>query len=206
MHAGDRKKMAIRDAETERANRRLATRLAGAALGMFAFGYALVPLYDVFCELTGLGGKTGREAAVTAGGEVDRSRFVTVELVGGTEAKLPWAFRPLTGRIRLHPGELREVRFYAHNRSPGTITARAVPSVTPGPAAQFLSKLECFCFSDQRLEPGEARTLAVRFSVSPRIPRDVSTLTLAYTFFEKPADSAAGRQSPGVARAARRDG
>ena len=143
---------------------------------------------------------------MTAGGEVDRSRFITVELVGGTEAKLPWAFRPLTARIRLHPGELREVRFYAQNRSPGTITARAVPSVTPGPAARFLSKLECFCFSDQRLEPGEARTLAVRFSVSPRIPRDVSTLTLAYTFFEKPADTAAGRPSPGVARPAGRDG
>jgi cytochrome c oxidase assembly protein subunit 11 len=116
--AGIGRKMAIRDAERDHANRRLATRLAGAALGMFAFGYALVPLYDVFCELTGLGGKTSREAAVTAGGEVDRSRFVTVELVGGTEAKLPWAFRPLTARIRLHPGELREVRFYAHNRSP----------------------------------------------------------------------------------------
>lgn len=197
--------MTILDAETDRANRRLATRLAGAALGMFAFGYALVPLYDVFCELTGLGGKTAREAVVTAGGEVDRSRFVTVELVGGTEAKLPWAFRPLTERIRLHPGELREVRFYAQNRSPGTITARAVPSVTPGPAARFLSKLECFCFSDQRLEPGEARTLPVRFSVSPRIPRDVSTLTLAYTFFET-ADTAAGRPSPGVARPAGWDG
>ncbi|MGH3999214.1 MAG: cytochrome c oxidase assembly protein [Pseudonocardiaceae bacterium] len=102
--------MTIRDAETERAKRRLATRLAGAALGMFAFGYALVPLYDVFCELTGLGGKTGREAAVTAGGEIDRSRFVTVELVGGTDAKLPWACRPLMARIRVHPGELREIR------------------------------------------------------------------------------------------------
>ncbi|MCA1852148.1 MAG: cytochrome c oxidase assembly protein, partial [Beggiatoa sp.] len=85
---------------------------------------------------------------------------------------------------------------YAHNRSPGTITARAVPSVTPGPAARFLSKLECFCFSDQRLESGEARMLPVRFSVSPRIPRDVSTLTLAYTFFEKPAEAAAGRSEP----------
>ncbi len=177
--------MIVGVAETDKANKRLAARLAGAALLMFAFGYALVPLYDAFCDLTGLGGKTGSRAARPSGAEVDGSRLITVELIAGTDAGLPWEFRPLVARIRLHPGELREVRFFAENRSPTAITGRAVPSVTPGPAARFLSKIECFCFSDQRLVPFEARTLPVLFSVSPRIPRDLSTLTLAYTFFEK---------------------
>jgi cytochrome c oxidase assembly protein subunit 11 len=171
-------------------NRRLAAWLAGAALAMFAFGYALVPLYDVFCELTGLGGKTASQAVRPAERAVDRSRYVTVELIAGTDAGLPWEFRPLTSRVRLHPGELVEARYYAANRSSRAITARAVPSVTPGPAARFLSKVECFCFSDQRLEPGEARTLPVLFSVSPRIPAGVTTLTLSYTFFEKPVETA----------------
>lgn len=171
-------------------NRRLAAWLAGAALAMFAFGYALVPLYDVFCELTGLGGKTAsRAAARPAERVVDRSRYVTVELIAGTDAGLPWEFRPLTSRVRLHPGELIEARYYAANRSSRAITARAVPSVSPGPAARFLGKVECFCFSDQRLDPGEARTLPVLFSVSPRIPAGVTTLTLSYTFFEKPVEA-----------------
>ncbi len=184
-------------AETDAANKRLALRLAAAALGMFAFGYALVPLYDAFCELTGLGGKTSPEAAAEGNGAIDRSRIVTVELVGATDAALPWSFRPETTRLRLYPGEQSEVRFLAENRSSRAIMGRAVPSVTPGSAARFLRKIECFCFSEQRLAAFEARTLPVLFSVSPRIPRQISTLTLAYTFFETPAGAPPGAE-PGA--------
>ncbi len=160
---------------------RTAGKLALVAVAMFAFGYALVPLYDVLCEVTGLNGKTGRiESASDA---VDTSRSVKVEFVAESMAGLPWEFRPVERSVNVHPGETREVKYLVHNRSSEPVTGQAVPSVTPGIAAAHFNKIECFCFTQQTLKPGETREMPVRFVVSPKLPDGVQTLTLAYSFF-----------------------
>lgn len=174
------------------ATRRLVARLSLLVLAMFGFGYLLVPLYDVFCEVTGLNGKTGRitrvEAAAT---QVDMSRTVTVEFVTSVNAGFPWTFRPVVSRIDVHPGEETEVMFEAVNRSAGPVAGQAVPSVAPNEAARFFSKTECFCFTQQTLAAGEAKRMPVRFIVNPRLPQHIQTLTLGYTFFRSTAQAAA---------------
>jgi cytochrome c oxidase assembly protein subunit 11 len=152
---------------------------------MFGFGYALVPLYDVFCDITGLNGKTGRLTAAEARSvETDETRLVTVEFVTNVNGALPWDFRPTVARVQVHPGSETEVTFEAVNRAQVQVTGHAVPSVAPGAAARYFSKTECFCFTRQRLEPGESREMPVRFVVDPKLPANIEILTLAYTFFE----------------------
>jgi len=167
-----------------RSNRRLVGICAGVVVGMFAFGYALVPLYEVFCEITGLNGKTGvvAEASVPAG-EVDYSRTVTVEFTGTTMAGLPWEFRPVTRRMTVHPGAIMETSYIARNPAGIAVAGQAVPSVAPSVAAAHFNKTECFCFTRQVLQPGEERDMPVRFVVDPRLPQDVTTVTLSYSFF-----------------------
>lgn len=166
------------------AMRRLVTKLTLLVVAMFGFGYLLVPLYNVFCEVTGLNGKTGRiseqQAAATP---VDDQRFVTVEFVTSVNAGFPWSFKPLVTRIDVHPGEETEVLFEAVNRSADTIIGQAVPSVAPNEAARFFSKTECFCFTQQTLAGGESKRMPVRFVVNPKLPSSIQTLTLGYTFF-----------------------
>lgn len=152
---------------------------------MFGFGYALVPLYNVFCEVTGINGKTSRTtSAVAARVEVDTSRVVTVEFVTSVNVGMPWEFRPLVNRVQVHPGAETQVEFEAVNRADHAVVGNAVPSVAPNAAARYFSKTECFCFTQQSLGPREARTMPVRFVVDPRLPPDVEVLTLGYTFFE----------------------
>jgi cytochrome c oxidase assembly protein subunit 11 len=166
----------------KRANTRTAIKLGAVAGAMFLFGYALVPLYDVLCEVTGLNGKTtGRVETASAG--VDRSRTVTVEFVGQAQTGLPWEFRPVVRSVNVHPGETRTVMYYARNRSDETITGQAVPSVAPGRAAMQFKKIECFCFTQQTLKPGEAREMAVQFVLDPQLAPEVQTVTLSYSFF-----------------------
>ena len=180
---------------TEAANTRLAAKLALVTAVMFGFGYALVPLYNVFCEITGLNGKTGRVSAeVAAATEVDRTRTVTVEFVTNTSGSLPWDFRPKVTKVTVHPGAPTDVMFEAHNRAQFAIVGHAVPSVAPNAAARYFNKTECFCFTEQVLAPGESRDMPVRFVVDPRLPEHVRVLTLAYTFFEAP--STAAREVP----------
>lgn len=175
------------------ANTRLALKLAGAALAMFGFGYALVPLYSVFCELTGLNGKTGQiSAAEAAALTTDAKRIVTVEFDTNVNGALPWAFRPLQRRVQVHPGEMGEALFAAENVSDRTVVGQAVPSVAPAKAAVYFNKTECFCFTQQMLAPGERREMPVRFIVDPRLPADVTTLVLSYTFFEAPGTVGTG--------------
>lgn len=167
------------------ANRRLAVKLFGVTVLMFGFGYALVPLYDVFCEITGLNGKTGRltdEAAVAL--VADESRLVTVEFVTSVATTLPWGFEPTVAQVKVHPGVETLVMFEAVNRTDHAIVGQAVPSVAPSAAARYFSKTECFCFTQQELAPGEAKQMPVRFVVNPRLPEHIRTLTLGYTFFE----------------------
>jgi len=168
--------------------RRTATKLALAAVAMFGFGYLLVPLYDLACKALGINGKTGRVEAIVA--KADMSRTITVEFFGQATTGLPWEFRPMTKRIEVHPGEPVLVKFYAHNTTNEALVGQAVPSVTPGRAAPYFKKIECFCFTRQELKPGEAREMPVQFTVLPEISPEVTTITLAYSFFNVDAASA----------------
>ncbi len=173
------------EATREEANRRTAVKLLAVTCLMFAFGYALVPLYSVFCEITGLNGKTGRlSAAEAAQVQVDLNRSVTVEFVTSVNAGMPWEFRPPARKITVHPGVATTVEFEATNYAQFPVTGIAVPSVAPNEAARYFNKTECFCFTQQSLEPGESRKMPVRFVVDPRLPERVEVLKLAYTFFE----------------------
>ena len=166
------------------ANRRLALKLAGVTVAMFAFGYALSPMYDVMCKALGINGKTGRTDAQTVAAQpVDMARTVTVEFTGLATSGLPWEFKPLTKKMELHPGETREVKYLVRNLAGEEITGQAIPSVTPGESAPHFKKIECFCFTRQTLKPGETREMPVRFIVDAGLDKDVQTITLSYSFF-----------------------
>ena len=153
------------------------------AVGMFGFGFALVPLYDVFCDITGLNGKDyGRATTIPA--RIDESRTGRVEFVTYLNKKLPWQFTPEIKSVELHPGERYQVRFVAINQSDQDTFGRAVPSITPGYGAQYLVKTECFCFQEQMLAANEEAMMPLIFYIDPNIPADISTLTLAYTLFK----------------------
>jgi cytochrome c oxidase assembly protein subunit 11 len=153
-------------------------------IGMFGFGYALVPLYDAFCEITGLNGKPGIVQAEALSAGVDQSREVTVEFIGNVNSSLKWQFYPLTKRMRVHPGEVYQTEYYARNLADSDVVGQAVPSVTPAVASKHFDKTECFCFTRQAFAAGEGREMPVRFVVNTRLPKDISTVTLAYTFFK----------------------
>lgn len=169
------------------ANTRLALKLAAGAVAMFGFGYALVPLYEVFCEITGLNGKTGVISAAEAEAtRVDTARVVTVEFDTNVNGGLPWRFGAEQRSVQVHPGAVAAAFFYAENLSRRPIVGQAVPSVAPAKASPYFNKTECFCFTQQTLAPGERREMPVRFIVDPDLPEGVTTLTLSYTFFEAP--------------------
>ncbi len=154
-------------------------------VAMFGFGYALVPLYSVVCQLTGLNGKTSRIGSDTAAAYApDTERWVTVEFLGSVKAGLPWSFTPVVKRMRVHPGQLYDARFLATNLDTQPLLGQAVPSVAPSEAAKHFHKTECFCFTQQRFEPKETRELPLRFVIDPALPKHVKTVTLSYTFFD----------------------
>ena len=173
------------------ANQKVVKRLGIAAVLMFGFGFALVPLYDVFCDITGLNGKTGRiELEDALSQAVDEDRLVTVEFLGVVHSELPWEFRPMVRRIKVHPGEVTEVNYYAMNKTDNTVAGQAIPSLAPGLAAKYFNKTECFCFTRQSLGPGEAKEMPLRFVVDPALPENVRTVSLSYTFFQAEAVAA----------------
>ncbi|TAN48717.1 MAG: cytochrome c oxidase assembly protein [Methylococcaceae bacterium] len=170
--------------ELDSANRRLMVRYAAIALVMFGFGYALVPLYDALCEATGLNGKVVNEAVVEQSYAVDAAREVSMEFITTVNERTPLAFRAETAKLRVHPGQYYTVMFYAENTSPAVVVAQAVPSVAPGLAAEYLKKVECFCFSKQTFDPGKEKAMPVRFVIDPALPKNVKEMTLSYTFFD----------------------
>ena len=170
--------------ERHRRNRRIAVNLAGLTLAMFGFGYALVPLYDVFCEITGLNGKTGRVEASALAETPDLSREVTVEFITSVNGTFALEFVPVVSRMTVHPGGLYEASFVARSLSASAMVGQAVPSVAPGAAAAHFNKTECFCFSRQPFEAGEEKRMPVRFVVDRDLPHHVRTITLSYTFFD----------------------
>jgi cytochrome c oxidase assembly protein subunit 11 len=145
----------------------------------------------VFCDITGLNGKTGRiELEEALSQTVDEDRLVTVEFLGVVHSELPWEFRPMVRRIKVHPGEVTEVNYYAMNKTDNTVAGQAIPSLAPGLAAKYFNKTECFCFTRQSLGPGEAKEMPLRFVVDPALPEDVRTVSLSYTFFQAEAVAA----------------
>jgi len=165
---------------------------------MFGFGYALVPLYDVFCEITGLNGKTGVANAATLDGTVDRSRQIKVVFLGNVNSALPWQFEPMQGSMTVHPGGIYEVHYRAVNRADQSIVATAVPSVTPVTASKYFDKTDCFCFDAQRFDAGEERELVVRFVLRRELPRQFNEVTLSYTFFKVSEQGLIQKTSPRV--------
>lgn len=171
-----------------RRNGATAVLLASVVVGMVGLAFASVPLYRIFCAATGFGGTTQRAAAAPA---TVAGAVVTVRFDAETAPELPWDFRPLTGSVQVHLGEQREVFFRATNRSAAAVTGTATFNVTPTKSGIYFDKLQCFCFTEQLLGPGESRDMGVTFFVDPDLvkdpgTRDVRTITLSYTMFRKP--------------------
>lgn len=174
---------------TAAANRRLLRKLAVVACAMFGFGFALVPFYEKICEATGIRNILQPDA-LPANTQIDASRLVTIEFDSNTR-DLPWTFRPVTRSVAIHPGEIRTVRYEVRNVADHPVTGQAVPSFGPQVAGEYFKKIECFCFRQQTLAPGEVREMPVVFVVDADLPRDVNTITLSYTFFEVPGRAGA---------------
>jgi cytochrome c oxidase assembly protein subunit 11 len=182
------------DAATARANRRLFAKLLVIACGMFAFGFALVPFYEKICEVAGIRNVLQPDA-LPANTQVDTARTVTIEFDSNTHG-LAWTFEPVQRSVAIHPGALTTVAYVVRNPLDRPVTGQAVPSYGPQAAGRYFKKLECFCFQQQTLAPGEVREMPVVFVVDPGLPPELHTITLSYTFFEvagRGAAAAVGR-------------
>lgn len=167
-----------------RENRVMMAKLVVIAVLMFGFGFALVPFYKKICLAFGLYGPTETQEATNT--QVDVSRLVTIQFDTNIHPGLPWKFVPLQSQIKVHPGELVQVEFEVSNRSAHAVTGRAIPSYVPQLAALHVRKLQCFCFDQQTLAPGETRRMPVVFVVDPALPGKVGYIAMSYTFFEVP--------------------
>ncbi|HKK06115.1 MAG TPA: cytochrome c oxidase assembly protein [Gammaproteobacteria bacterium] len=179
----------------QRSHRRLVVRLVVVVVAMFGFGFALVPLYSTFCKALGLNGRfvdiqDGSYAARSAPVTADKNRTVTVQFLASVNDGLDWEFRPLVHELRVHPGQTYEVKYYARNATDRAVVGQAVPSLAPGLAVKYFTKMECFFFTQQTLAAREQKEMPLTFHVDPRLPREITTLTLAYTFFESKARAA----------------
>ena len=178
----------------KRENFNMLGKLGVIVLGMFCFGYALVPIYKAICEMTGINilsiaerqvpgvGSAGKNASLPANTQVDLSRTITVEF--DANARGPWEFKPAKRSLQVHPGELATVMYEFQNTQNRRMAAQAIPSYAPLQAAAHFNKLECFCFNQYTLEPGEKKEWPVAFVIDPKLSKDVTTITLSYTFFE----------------------
>ena len=170
-------------------NVKMVGKLGVIVLGMFGFGYALVPIYKAICEITGINilalselEVPGAKRSLPANTQVDRSRTITVEF--DVNVRGPWHFKPEVRSLQVHPGELSTVMYEFQNIQNRTMAAQAIPSYAPRQSAGHFNKLECFCFTQYTLEAGEKKSWPVAFVIDPRLPKDVTTITLSYTFFE----------------------
>ena len=189
------------------ANMTMADKLTVIALGMLAFGYALGPIYNAICEMTGINilalgerNTTGVKVGDPVNTQVDRSRSITVEF--DANARGPWEFRPAQRSMQVHPGEMVTVMYEFQNVQNRRMAAQAIPSYAPMQAAAHFNKLQCFCFNQYTLEPGEKKSWPVVFVIDPKLSRDVATITLSYTFFEVGGSVPAAPQPTAAARPA----
>lgn len=175
-------------------NLKMVGKLAVVAAGMFAFGYALVPIYKAICEVTGINilalaerevpgvGQAGKNVKLPSNTQVDRQRVITVEFDANSRG--PWEFKPAVRSLQVHPGELTTVMYEFQNVQNRRMAAQAIPSYAPRQAAAHFNKIECFCFNQYTLDPGEKKLWPVAFVIDPKLSKDVTTITLSYTFFE----------------------
>ena len=170
----------------KRSNTRWVVTLSAATVLMFGFGYALVPLYDLFCEITGIGGKPTIAVLQSDSTDlaIDTGRQVTVEFTATSNNNMPWSVKPQVRKTKVHPGEIHEISYQVKNSANQLMVGQAIPSISPMQAARHLVKLECFCFDNQTLAAGESRQMPVRFYVDSKLPDDIKTLTLSYSFFQ----------------------
>ena len=161
----------------------LLRKLLMVSIAMFFFGFALVPLYDVFCRMTGLNGKTANTAAVPST-RIDTSRQIKVEFIANRDDSIPWNFAPEVSSVELNPGAVRIVNFHVKNLSAQAMIGRAVPSVSPGAAARYFKKIECFCFAEQPLDAHGEKNMPVQFYIDPQLPAEYSTITLSYRLYK----------------------
>jgi len=174
-------------------------KLFALVVAMFGFGFALVPIYDVLCKVTGLGGRTGGLYVYDATKVTpDESRLVKVTFLTNVNDGMTWEFRSEQGAVHVHPGELSEARFFVRNTTDHVMVAQAVPSLAPGSAAEFFHKTECFCFTRQVLAPGQSLEMPMRFFVSPDLPRGQESISLSYTLFDVTQLAADGQIATGA--------
>ncbi|HEY4749881.1 MAG TPA: cytochrome c oxidase assembly protein [Steroidobacteraceae bacterium] len=160
-------------------------KLLAIAAGSFGFGFALVPLYNVLCSVTGYGDQSKLRQQVSTIEHPDVSRTVTVEFLADVASSGDWEFRPVVRTITVHPGQLYTAQFYAHNLTGRDTVAQAVPNIAPSEVAAYFHKTECFCFSPQHFNLNEGRNMPVRFIIDPALPSHIDLITLAYTFYDE---------------------
>ncbi|MDR3442527.1 MAG: cytochrome c oxidase assembly protein [Legionella sp.] len=170
----------------ENNHRKLLAFLSAIVLGMFVFGFALVPIYNSLCQTLGINGKTNSEAIAydVSKAKIATDREVLVQFVATNNSGVPWAFYPKIHEIKVRPGEIVKLEFYAENKTDHPMTVQAIPSVTPGIAAKYLKKTECFCFTQQTLNGHEAMNMPLLFHLDTDLPKQVNTITLSYTLFD----------------------
>lgn len=173
------------DTDLRIGKQRTIRRLVFAVAGMFAFVFAMVPLYSVLCDVTGLNGKTSNQKALVIDTKPDLSRTVTVEFLASVNESMPWDFRPDVRRMEVHPGKMYRTSYSARNMTGRAMVGQAIPSVSPGLAATHFKKTECFCFTEQLFKANEERDMPLVFMVDKDLPEDIHVVTLAYTFFDK---------------------
>ncbi len=189
--------------EQQSANRKTAKRLVLVAIAMFLFGFVVMPpFYSLLCDTFGLNGRfldiengqyasiEGKSKGSKLAARKDLSRTVTVQFFTSLNQDLQWEFKALTRQIKVHPGEIKTVKFYARNKTGRRVVAQAVPSVAPGQAVKYFTKMECFCFNQQTFETDEAKEMPLQFVVDPDLPKNINTITLAYTFFDTDKNAA----------------
>lgn len=171
----------------QKSNKKVLIILVVVTIAMFGFGFAMVPLYRVFCDITGINGKIntstgGRQKIASV---VDKTRTIKIEFLAVNNENLPWTFYPMTQVIKVHPGETTRISYYAKNNTDHTMTVQAVPSVSPGIAATHIKKTECFCFTSQTLKAGAEMAMPVLFHVDNELPKTIHTISMSYTLFDK---------------------
>ncbi len=175
----------VEDDSVEDTTKRTIVKTALVAGGMFGFGFAMVPIYNVFCKVTGLNGKTDPNPYQKASNAtIDRSREIKVQFVATKNAGMTWDFAPSIPQISVHPGQVGELEFVARNPTNKRIIGQAIPSVTPFEATNYLHKVECFCFTTQTLNPQEEKIMPLRIIVDQDLPKHIKKLTLSYTLFD----------------------
>jgi cytochrome c oxidase assembly protein subunit 11 len=171
--------------DLRRENRSMTWKLLAIAAGSFGFGFALVPLYNVLCSVTGYGDQAKLLQKVSAIEQPQVNRTVTVEFLADVASAGNWEFRPVVRTVEVHPGELYTAQFYAHNLTGRDTVAQAVPNIAPSEVAAYFHKTECFCFSPQHFKLNEGRNMPVRFIIDPALPSHIDLITLAYTFYDE---------------------